>query len=299
MLLIAFFDDFYRPNRLRGKSENTSRLYRLSVRSFGKTLGHPALLKELTNANVNRHMQRLIDDGRAKATANKDRSQLLALWRYAIKLGLLSEWPDVQPEIEPQRVPRAWMADEVVRLFRTIDRLPGKIDTCDRSLWWRCLLMLALDTGERIGALSECRWDWLEGRWLIIPAEFRKGKHRDRHYLLGCGTVSRLGELRNQSIGNKIFPWPYCSVYLWRKFGDILKEAGLPHGRRDKFHRLRRTCASVVHAAGLDATEALDHTHRRTTQAYLDPRFARKDQPSEILAQWLKNPPKNGRRKQA
>ena len=150
--------------------------------------------------------------------------------------------------------------------------------------------MLALDTGERIGALIECRWDWLEGDWLIIPAEVRKGKHRDRHYLLGSGTILRLHELRKQANSDRMFLWPYCSMYLWRKFGDILEAAGLPSGRRDKFHRLRRTCASVIHAAGLDATEALDHTHRRTTQAYLDPRFKREDQPSKIIQDWLRNP---------
>lgn len=289
MLLINFFETCYLPLRLHGKSANTSRLYRISIRSFSTTLGRPAHIEDLTDEAVKRHLQRVLDAGRSKATANKDRSQLLAIWRFAHQHGYVAKWPCVPAEIEPVRIPRAWMAEDVRTLFAAVDRLEGDIDGVDRRIWWRCLLMVCLETGERIGALMQAEWSWIDRSWMVVPAEARKGGRRDKQYLLGTGTLARLADLRRQS-PIKLFPWPYNQDYLWQKYAEILKLAGLPHGRRDKFHRLRRTCASVIHAAGLDATEALDHAHRRTTQAYLDPRFTRQDQPSKIIADWLRNP---------
>ena len=95
MYLIDFFETYYRPQRLLGKSENTNRLYRMSISSFGKTVITKPTLADLTDANVIKHMQRLLDNGRSPATANKDRSQLLTLWRHAHRLKLVDSWPNV------------------------------------------------------------------------------------------------------------------------------------------------------------------------------------------------------------
>jgi integrase len=302
MKLSELFEDHYKPRRLHGRSQNTVRLYRLSIESFGRTLKRPANVDDFTNENVIKHMQRLLDDGRSKATANKDRSQLLAMWRFATRVKLHDTWPEVSAEIEPERTPQAWLKEDLDRLFAVIAGLKGNLGTTDIPawMWWRAIVMVCLDTAERIGAVRECRWDWLEGEWIIIPAEVRKGKRRDRRYKLSHETIEALRILREHATGKQMFPWPYCKVYLWKKYKELLVAAKLPSGRRDAWHRLRRTTASVIHAAGMDATDALDHTHRRTTQRYLDARFTRATQPSQILADWLRNPTKpDEKRKQA
>lgn len=299
MLLSEFFESVYRIRRLRGKSPETSRLYRISIRNFEKTLGKMATIADLTNDNVSLHMQSQLDNGRAKATANKDRQQLLAIWRYATQQGHHNTWPDVPAEIEPQRVAQAWLAEDLRKLFASVDRIRRNVGLVEGRLWWRGILMVCLDTGERIGAVRKIQWGWIEGEWLLIPAEVRKGGKRDRRYLLSQHTINVLDSIRQREAGRDVFPWPYCDGYIWQSFGKILEDAGLPHDRRDKFHRLRRTTASVVHQAGLDATEALDHAQRRTTQRYIDPRFTRDDQPSKILADFLRNPPEQKHRRQA
>ena len=151
--------------------------------------------------------------------------------------------------------------------------------------------MACLDTGERIGAVRQAKWEWVEHDWILFPAESRKGGKRDRRYLLSPATVATLHEIRIRTQSPEIFAWPYCEEYIWRKLKEILIEAGLPHGRKDKFHRFRKTTASVIYAAGMDATDALDHSQRRVTQRYLDPRFARDAQASKIIAAWLRSPP--------
>lgn len=287
MLIKDFFENVYRVRRLRGKSPNTVRLYRLSIHSFGKTLGRPSLMADLTNDNVALHMQTVIDRGRAKATANKDRQQLLTIWRYATQQGYHTTWPDVMAEIEPVREPQAWLAEDIVRLFDTVSAMRGSIGGIPCRVWWRAILLVCLDTGERIGAVRQSQWSWLEHNWILFPAEVRKGGKRDKRYLLGEYTADALSELRACYFGENMFEWPYCDAYLWPKMRDILKAAGLPHGRRDKFHRLRRTCASVLDAAGMDASRALDHTHRKTTRAYIDPRFTSQHQASTAVGAWL------------
>lgn len=287
MLIRDFFETVYRTEKLFGKSANTSRLYRLSIEAFEKTLQRRAYLHDLTNANVIKHMQARLDGlhaGKSRGTANKDRCQLLAIWRYAVLCGHDLERPRVQPLIEPERIPRAWLREDLDKLFNTIDQLPGDVSGVPEKIWWRAIVMLALDTGERIGAVVPARWDWIEGQWIEIPAETRKGSRRDRRYWITpqtCGLINRIKQFRADP--EQIFPWPYNPNYIWKKYGGILEKAKLPHGRQDKFHRLRKTHASVLHAAGIDATEALDHQHRRTTKRYLDPRFKRDTKASQVV----------------
>lgn len=286
MLLTDFFESTYRTERLLGKSENTNRLYRISIRNFAKTLGKQPNLDDLTVAKVCRHMQRMLDDGKAAATANKDRAQLVTIWRYAFQKTLVAEFPNVPQLTEPERTPVAWLPEEFSRLIDTIDQLDGMLVHVPRSLWWRTILLVCLDTGERIGAIRIAKWEWIYGEWLNVPAEARKGKRRDRAYRLNSETIGHLQAIRLAS-PSRPFPWPYCEDYLWTKYNEILKAAGLPHGRRDKFHKIRRTTASVSNAAGMDAQEVLDHAYRRTTQRYLDPRFTRDKQACDVIGAFL------------
>jgi len=291
--LIEFFENHYEPRRLFGKSANTSRLYRLSIASFGRTLARCPSIADLTDDNLRKHMQRVVANGRSTATANKDRSQLLAMWRFAFQLKMHTCAPDVPSYKEPERIPVAWLQGELQSLFETIAKTPGKFDRIPQKLWWQTLVRLALDTGERIGALSQVRWDWIQAEWILVPAEARKGSRADRSYRLSSEVVDLLEQVRKcRASGPLVFHWPYCRMYLWTKYKKLLKEAGLPSTRRDAFHKLRRTTASVSYAAGLDPQDVLDHQYRRTTQRYLDPKFQRTQQPCDILAAYLANPGK-------
>ena len=286
MQLERFFDKHYRPQRLFGKSPNTTRLYLISIRNFAKSIGKSPHLDDLTDENVRNHMQSMLNNGRTAATANKDRAQLLTLWRHAHRLGLIDRYPQVPQLLEPQRTPEAWTADQIHKLLNAAEKQVGHFGSVPRGLWWTALILLALDTGERIGALRQARWSWFSGQWINVPAEARKGGRRDRAYRVGPETFGHLMAIRLVS-PRTVFPWQYSEGYLWRLFGELLESAGLPSGRRDKFHRLRRTTASAVHAAGMDAQEALDHQYRRTTKRYLDPRFSPSDQACDVLGRFL------------
>jgi integrase len=289
MLLADFFELTYIPRKLRGKSEGSIRLYRLCLMQFARSLGRLPAVTDLTEDNVLLHLSKRSDV--AAPTRNKELSQLLALWRYACQRKLLNDWPDILPETEPERVPIAWMPDELARLISTAEAIGGRVGDVPANAWWSALIRISLDTGERIGAVRSIQWSWLQGEWLLVPAEVRKGKTRDRRYSLSPETLSAIFRLRSLVGSRKdMFPWPYGETYLWNRYGVILKTAGLPQTRKHQLHCLRKTFGSVVHAAGMDAQAALDHADRRTTQRYLDPRLSRETKPSEVLAAYLANP---------
>lgn len=294
MLLKKFFVDVYQPRKLRGKSKNTVRLYHVCFRNLAKTLGREPQLADLTNDIVSQHMQRLLDDGRSKATANKERCELVALWRYAAQLKLVDGWPDVQKEIEPIRMPQAWLHEDITKLLATANKLEGTIKDTDipEWLWWTTLIRVMLDSGERIGAIREAKWEWIRNGEMLVPAEARKGGKRDKWYKLSDESCQLLDQLKLAGKGRPdVFVWTYGNTYLWRKYAKLLEKAGLPTGRKFGTHMLRRTCASVSFAAGLDPQEILGHNDRRVTMRYLDIRFSRQTQPSQILADWLRSKP--------
>jgi integrase len=293
MLLSHFFETIYVPRRLRNKSENSVRLYRLCIRQFEKTLGKQAETSDLTNENIELHLHRR--QNVSAATRNKELAELSAMWRLAVQEELHSGWPKVTAEPEPKRIPQAWLQPDMERLLAACMAARGSIGEVPAWLYWSTLVRLCIDTGERIGAIMQAEWTWLEDQSIYIPAESRKGGKADKWFPLSPETIELLSQLRKHSSARVILHWPYYHTYLWSRYRAIVQAAGLPTGRKCSTHRLRKTHASVAYAAGMDATELLDHSDRRTTQRYLDPRFSRQQRASDVLADWLSKPPEQGK----
>lgn len=287
-----FYDDYYKPLRLRSRSDNTRRLYEYSIRNFGTFLHRDATLADFNDDTVGRLMYWMTEKGRSPYTVNKERSQLLAIWRFACRKGYLSEWPDVDPENAPERIPRAWTSEQLDRLFQACLATPGAFSGVPCGLWWYALHLLAWDTGERIKPLRCARWEWLDldGRLFRVPAEYRKGRRADRCYQLHPETVEALGRIlacQRTKFGvttpAEVFPFPYSLTYLYNLYATLLKRAGLPAGREFKFHCLRRSVASHGKAAGLDPQELMGHRDSKTTAKYLDPTVCGGKSASEVL----------------
>jgi integrase len=286
-----FYRSYYEPLKLRSRSRNTRRLYETSIRSFQKFLARVPMLSDFTDEGVNRYLSwfRLLP--RAPASVNKERNNLLAIWRFAARKRLVADWPDVDPEVEPKRIPQAWTQDQVARIFKAIETEPGLIASIPANDWWRGLLLVAWDTGERIGALTGLRWDAvdLQNGWVLCVAETRKGQRADKIYKLADDTIQTLRSIKRPF--KYVFYWPYDKNYLWAKYGKILERAGLPNDRRSKFHRVRKTVASYFEAAGGNATELLGHSRRSITECYLDPRIVRHTQAVDLLFRPIKSTP--------
>lgn len=187
---------------------------------------------------------------------------------------MLKQWPDVKKLKEPRRIPDAWTASEVRRIWAAVDGLPGAVSGLPARYWWAALVSVIWDTGERIGAVLLLRWDDVsEDGTVIFRAETRKGRTEDKLHKIHPTTIALLRRLVGQD-ESLVFPWDRSRCQVWAHYARILHRANLPTDRRRKFHALRRTVASFYEAAGGNATELLGHSSREVTrQHYLDPRI--------------------------
>ena len=281
MLLLDFFNDVYRPIRLRGRSPRTVALYLRSIAAYSGWLGRPADLADLEDVRVAQYLTSL-ESHLAPHTIAKERSQLVAIWTCAAKRKYCERFPDIPAPPLPRRVPIAWTAAELKQLLAACGRERGEycgVHACD---WWTALHLVLWDTAERIGAATGIEWRDIRAGWLVVRAELRKGRRSDTCHRLGPDTLAALEKIRQPS-RELVFPWPYSHSYLWRVYGLICSAAWLPDDRKHKFHCLRKSVASHLKKAGGDPQTVLDHVDARTTAAYLDPRIVDAPQPADLL----------------
>jgi integrase len=270
MSLRSLLVDTYAP--LRGICDRTLELYKFTIDAYGEVLGREPTVADLEELSVARFLAARVRS-RSPATAAKDRSQLRALWEFAARRKLTDTWPTIPMIRVPERVPEAWMTDEMERLLESAARERTSYDGVPAALFWTALLLLAYDTGERASALISLRWANVRGRVVLFRAEDRKGRRRDILREISVHTADALMAIKGDR--ELVFPWPRSRSYLWTRLGIILERAGLPAGRRDKFHKIRRTTASYYEAAGGSAQRLLDHADPATTRKYLDPRIVK------------------------
>jgi integrase len=287
MTLAEFFTRYYAPLKLRGRSENTTRLYHCTIKAFKKFLdGREPTLIDLDDLIVSQFLAQRAST-RSPFTAEKERTQLLSLWRFAFdrRIEGVTTRPCVPPTPLPERIPTAWAVDSIRDLMRAASKETGMIAGSPASAWFMALISVLWESAERIGSIMSLRvLDYSSPR-ILVRAEYRKGKKRDKLYSLTPSTCVLIDQIvKGKKPNDKIFAWDKPLPNLWYSFGKVVERAGLGGGRRAKFHQLRRSSATHFASRGGDATALLDHSSPRVTRAYLDPRFLQTGpQPCDVL----------------
>lgn len=286
MKLIDLFNDLYRPLRLRGRSPATARLYGCTIRAYARYLDREPTLADLDELALARYLEARTAQVRP-LTAEKERTQLVALAGLAFERRLIETKPSVPPGVIPDRVPEAWSLEELRRLLEAASdpRTFGKHRAAEKARLFSALLPALWETGERVGAMLEARVEDFQRPHLVVRAEARKGRKRDKCYRLTDATCDLIESLIDGRTAGRVFDWPMAPAYLWTTFGRAVKAAGLDNRHRVRFHQIRRSAASHFAAAGGDACAMLDHSSPRiTTRWYLDPRLAdRGARPCDVL----------------
>jgi integrase len=281
--LDEFFEKTYLPRRLIGCSDSCKVKYRRHIRWLTERLHRRAEVADLTDQNIADLMQWRASLGKSPGTVNSIQEQLSALGRFAALKGHLAVAPDVSPMKEYRRTPTAWNADELDRLFAAAKEQPGWILDVYACDWWTALLSVLWDCGARIGAVLKVKPEDIDlsRRTLTLRAENQK-QGEDQEFELHPDTIEALRKIKYTD-RKFVFRWHRDLRLLWRDYTRILKRAGLPHGRRDKFHRIRRSVASWYKREGGDATALLGHSSPAVTRAYLDPTIVGFQSPSAVL----------------
>lgn len=287
MTLLRYFDEVYRPLKLRGRSANTTRLYGCTIRSFGKFLGRSANLAdiadELTLARYLEHRQTT----RSPYTAEKERSQLIAMAKLANERRMIDRMPTCDPCVLPDRMPMAWSEDELHRLYQAASATRGHIGAMKAGDWWPLLIDVSFQTGERIGAILAVSVRDYRRPFLTFTAETRKGGRRSRLSELSedlCDRIDAMLKLTGRTGAETLFHWPKSYTYLWDGLRKIKDRAGLS-GKRLGFQQVRRSAISHFAKAGGDPVSFAGHAQASTTKRwYLDPRFVdRGPRPADLL----------------
>lgn len=281
--LREFFDAVYRPLKLRGKSANTTRLYYATFASMRRTLGREPVLADIgDDLAVTRHLETLASQkskrtGRMLSayTIEKQRSQIMALSTLAFDRGILTgPRVDIAPEPLPERTPEAWTHEEMERLFAAASVAPGRIGPLLVRAVFPALIAMIYDTGERVTACLETLRDDYHRPHVLVRAEARKGRKKDKLFVLSPESCDLLDAVIVPSAPELIHIPVSQRARIWPILGEIVKAAGLTGGRTAKFHKIRRTVASLYCAAGQDASSLLGHSSKKITERfYLDPRI--------------------------
>jgi len=293
MRLLDFFENTYVPQRLLGKSPKTIRLYKCSIKCFSDHLGRAATLADLTDESLAPFLLWRISQT-SRASANKDRVQICAIWRFANAKQMVDKLPTIPSIVSPEQIPIAWTLEEMARLFEACKSTTGVYYDRKDARWvmtqaafWFALVSVIWETGERIGAVMSLERSDIAGEFISFRAETRKGGKLPTAKRLRPETSGLVLCLLDQWIDpqatDKVFPWALNDNQLWAHFRAVIRSAGLPSGRKYMFHCIRKSVASHVEANGGDAQKALNHASRVSTAKYLDPRIVKPVQPIDHL----------------
>lgn len=298
MTLWEFFDRRYRPDRLVGRKPASIEQYRIALEHLRRAAGGDPPLAAFARPPgqdgpagdelIALTMQRVLDRGDSRATANKVRAHLLAVWRYACQLELVDRLPRVGKIREFRRSPRAYLVGDVTRLLEAAESEDWSIEGIPARYWWQALLLLLYDTGLRITAALSLEWAQYDADSLAIVVAAETQKHGSDQYLAVSrqtgDAIARTGGARRW-----LFPWPYdLGTASWpilgKHFARIAGRAGVKLSRGKKFHPFRASTASYLERQGGNATLQLGHSTRQVTErSYLDPRIVKPPRQVDLL----------------
>ena len=269
---------------LQNLADRTVVLYGHTLDRFRDCLGHEPTIDDLDDLVVAGFLRwRAVTPHRGRkcsaASVAKDKCQLVAMANFAAKKrmrksnGELVEFLSLPRGRPIRHAPQAYTLDEVRRLILLARTRDGQVAGHPAGWWWSTLIQTAWETAERIGALLALRWADVDfdARTVLFRAETRKGRSHD---LLRPITPNLADALRPEvrEPDELVWPWDrkqYTSI--WCSLKLLCKRAGV---RGTGFHRLRKSSASYLAAAGGDATEHLGHAKPEVTrQHYLDRRI--------------------------
>jgi integrase len=271
------FMEQYVPENTKLTSQRSIVTYGLCFRIFSEFLGHTATLADLTDAKVGKFMRWVVEvRGNKPITASFYGARLKAVWNWAAKKRMVAQFPTIANFPVPENIPTSWMRDELVKLMEACQRSQGKIGRIAANKFWVAFHLILWDTGERYSAMRALRWEWFDLRrgFLSVPAECRKGKSKAMLYHLKPETIKALRAMRSPA-RDIVFDAPWKAGTFYYHYEKLVHSAGLKYVPfKSGPQKMRRTFASFIEAAGGNATKALRHSDRRTTEkSYLDPRI--------------------------
>ena len=271
--LAAFYKLIYLPANPSAKPK-TIRLYGNTIKKFHRFIEREPMLSDLNDESVGSFLRSLIDAGQSNATANKERANLLAMWRHARAMGVVVVGPTVQKLAVAQKVPTALTVKELERLQSAFGTLQGETAGIPNSDFMRAFFAVQFATAERAGAVVELRFGDINGNVIAFQADTRKGGRRALIKQVPEWVLADITKIKEPR-RDQIFPIRETNrTKIQLLYKRLFERAGVERPKGKSSHLLRSTHATMVWLAGGNATKSLGHSSREVTRRhYLDPRF--------------------------
>ena len=240
----------------------------------------PSRMADLDASNVTRrHLAQLLSDitkSGKLTTANRLRALLSKCCNWGVSFGILGSSPASQlPMNREQPRRRCLNDDELIAFWNGISLLPNPGHQ-------RAVKVLLL-TAQRRREIAEIHTDWIEGDWLVIPADVAKNGVAHRVPL--TATVRALiGSVKGYAFSGR--GSAHLSKFtLSRLVRKVANVAGIAEVRG---HDCRRTAASYIEGqCGRDIAHAiLNHKGNRLDQTYMLHEY--EDEKRQGLRAWEK-----------
>jgi integrase len=260
--------------------------YKSSVTKFLEHLGARAdlALSELTKSDILSY-RAFLAKSLHPVTANHELQIVRMLFRSARRDELLAEDPAQYVESIRQK------GITTIRRAFTVEEIQAVLSVCDPE--WKTLTLCGLYTGQRLSDLASLRWNNIDlvnnqlrfvtaktGRTMILPMAPPLRKHLEAL----PSSDDPLAPLQPRAFA--ILARSAGPSTLSYQFGEILTQAGLrpktegpsagdnrTHTRRHRehalsFHCLRHTTVSLLHAAGLPESVAMEFSGHASAKAH-------------------------------
>jgi integrase len=146
-----------------------------------------------------------------------------------------------------------------------VEQITAWIDACSiatrprvrhvsAKAWWAALLLWLRNTGMRIEETLELRWEWIDGPWVTVPADSRKG--RAAEHRLYANQWARAAAWRIRTGGDLVFGYRGSQNNLHH-----LVRLYSP-SKACRMHRLRATLSTDLIAAGHEMVARMQLGHR-------------------------------------
>jgi integrase/DNA-binding XRE family transcriptional regulator len=281
--LRQYFEAVYRPCQLVGCSKKTLDAYQTTLNLWEHWEGNMPI-DRITSRTLAQFADSILPN-RSAASVNSYLRPIVAMLRYASEEDDIGKMPRFRRLKEPKRVPLGFTTDEFASILRVAKQVPGMISGIRASLWWPCFLCVAFESGLRIRAiLSVAVHDILmEQNGFYCQAENQKDAEAD-WYPLSENTMNLVRSIYDTR-RELLFPLDKTVCWLRNCFRRIMElaEVYAPKGASMAFHRIRKSTASHIAAAGGDAQRKLGHSSPLITAHYLDPRVTRASKPHEMI----------------
>jgi integrase len=269
-----FYLTVYKPLRLIGATDESMEQIELSIDRLNRFAEREVMVSELSDELLAAFMRWLLQSDLAAVSVNSRRGPICAIWRFAKRRGLIGTLPDVPKLRECRPEPDAWSLNELGRVITQCDSRRGMIGDIEESAFLKAIAYLGYYTALRRGTMLRLQPSHLDLKTglLDVPPQIIKNR-RGKRFTIPADALAAMRAI--YSAKRKLIftiPWKH-SRPLNRRWDELLKLAGLPIGRRQKFHKLRRTAATMAATKTgiVGAMALLGHSEQYVTERYIDP----------------------------